>query len=301
MGMKKIVLAFPFALAAFQSPAQQDPLYAQYFNNPMLINPAFAGSSERLYAGVAYRSQWAGVPGGPVSYNFNGHMAVAGNKVGIGMIVLQDQLGDIRNTQYGTSFAYRIKLKSTSTFSFGLQTGFTRYASDPNAVKVLNNPDPAFYQFTETRFNTGVGLLLKGDRYLLSLSVPRMLPGTVSQGGQKIQVYGQNFYLYGAYLLYVNERIQFRPSALLRATPGAPVSVDLNANFVFNKLYTAGLFARKLNSYGMLLQMVMQNYRFGYVFELPGKGTALNYNSHEVSLALSLDVLRAHNHSDTGF
>ena len=299
--MKKVLLPFSLLALAFTSLAQQDPLYSQYFNNPLLINPAFAGSNERLYAGVAYRSQWAGISGGPVSYNFNSHMALADNKVGIGMTVLQDQLGDIKNTQYGTSFAYRIKLKNATTFSFGMQTGFTRYATDPNAIKVLNSPDPAFNQFTETRFNTGVGLLLKGDRYLLSLSVPRLLPGTVSQGGQKIQVYSQNFYLYGAYLFYVNERVQFKPSALLRATPGAPVSVDVNANFVFNKLYTAGLFTRKLNSYGLLLQMVMQNYRLGYVFELPGKGTALNYNSHEVSLALSLDVLRAHNHSDTGF
>ena len=75
----------------------------------------------------------------------------------------------------------------------------------------------------------------------------------------------------------------------------------MNFNFVFNKLYTAGLFARKLNTYGLLLQMVMSNYRLGYVFELPGKGSALNYNTHEVSFSLSLAVLKDHNHYSTGY
>lgn len=296
----RYLLLSVFSLVVSVVTAQQDPLYSQYFNNPMLINPAFAGSNDRLYAGVAYRSQWAGVEGGPVTFNFNSHLALVDNKVGVGVIAVQDQLGDIKNTQLGGTFAYKIKL-TNSTFSFGMQAGVTRYATDPNAVKLLNPNDPAFYQFTETKFNTGVGVLLQNERYTLSLSVPRMLASNVSQGGQSIQVYSQNFYLFGAYTFYVNERIQFRPSTLLRATAGTPISADVNANFIFNKVYTAGVFTRKLNSYGLLLQMVMKNYRFGYVFELPGKGSALNFTTHEISLAMSLDVLKFHNHSTPGY
>jgi type IX secretion system PorP/SprF family membrane protein len=297
--MKYSLLPFLFCSLSSVVLAQQDPLYSQYFNNPMLINPAFAGSNERLYAGAAYRSQWAGIEGGPVTFNFNSHMGLVNNKVGVGVLAVQDQLGDIKNTQYGGVFSYRIKLR-TNTFSFGMQAGFTRYATDPTAIRVVNNPDPAFNQFTETKFNTGVGVLLQNERYTLGLSVPRLLTSTVSQGGQSIQIYSRNFYLYGAYSIYVNERIQFKPSTLLRATASTPLSVDLNCNFIINKLYTAGLFTRKFNTYGLLLQMVMDNYRFGYVFELPGKSTALNYATHEISLSLSLDVLSFHNHSSNG-
>ena len=297
--MKYFLLTFLFCSISSFVVAQQDPLYSQYFNNPMLINPAFAGSNERLYAGAAYRSQWAGIDGGPVTFNFNSHIGLVNNKVGVGVLAVQDQLGDIKNTQYGGVISYRIKLR-TNTFSFGMQTGVTRYATDPNAVKVLNNPDPAFNQFTETKFNTGAGVLLQNERYTIGLSMPRMLASSVSQGGQSIQVYGQNLYLYGAYSIYVNERIQFKPSTLLRATSGTPLSVDLNCNFIINKLYTAGLFTRKFNTYGVLLQMVMDNYRFGYVFELPGKSSALNYSTHEISFSFSLDVLSFHNHSSNG-
>jgi len=279
--------------------AQQDPLYSQYFNNPMLINPAFAGSTERFYAGIAYRTQWAGVEGGPQTFNLNSHIALMNNKIGVGVIAVQDQIGDVKNTQYGAVGSYRIKL-SNSTFSFGMQMGATRYATDPNAVRV-QNPDPLFAQFNETKFNVGAGALLQGERYSLSLSVPRILPSNVSQGGQSIQIYSQNFYLYGSYLLYLTEKIQFKPSLLLRMTKGSSASADINCNFVFNQLYSAGVFTRNLNSYGVLLQMAMSNYRVGYVFEVPGKSSAMNFTSHEISLSLSLDVLNAHNHSRTGF
>jgi type IX secretion system PorP/SprF family membrane protein len=286
-------------LISFCLQAQQDPLYSQYFNNPMLINPAFAGSYERLYAGVAYRTQWTGMDGAPKTFNANGHIALMDNKVGIGAIVLQDQIGDIKNTMYSAVGAYHIKLLNYK-FSFGLQMGATRFATDPNAVRV-QNPDPLFAQFNETKFNTGAGVLLQNDRYTWSLSVPRILSSNVSQGGQSIQVYGQNFYLYGSYLIYVNDLVQFKPSALVRLARSSTPSVDANFNFIFKRLYTVGIFARNLNSYGLLVQAVMNNYRFGYTFEVPGKSSALNFVTNEVSLSLSLDVLNAHNHSVTGF
>lgn len=299
--MKKFLLGFILFSASLSLSAQQDPLYSQYFNNPMLINPAFAGSYERLYAGVAYRSQWSGIDGGPSTFNFNSHMSVRDNKVGVGIIAVQDKIGDIKNTQFSGVASYRIKLSTGTTFSFGMQAGLMRFATDPNAVNLINQADPFFAPISETKFNVGAGALVQNERYMISLSAPRMLPSTTSQGGQSVQVYSQNYYLYGSYIFNLSEKVQFKPSTLLRATSGTPVSVDVNCNFVLNRLYTAGVFTRKFNTYGILLQMAMNNYRLGYVFEVPGKGSALNYNTHEVSLSISLAVLQSHNHFATGY
>lgn len=298
--MKKIFTIIVLVSALSDLKAQQDPLYSQYFNNPMLINPAFAGSFERLYAGLAYRSQWSGMDGAPATLNFNSHISVMENKVGVGALIVQDKLGDIKNTQFGAAISYRIKLQN-STFSFGMLPSFTRYSSDINSISLADPNDPAFYGFTETKFNVGAGVLLQNERYTIGLSVPRMLASTISQDGQSIQVYGQNFYLFGSYGINLTERIQFRPSILLRATGGTPASADVNANLVFNQKYTAGLFTRNINTYGILVQAAMDKFRLGYIFEVPGKSSSLNFNTHEVSLAVSLDVLHSHNHSRTGF
>ena len=297
--MKKFTFVLLCTVAALRASAQQDPLYSQYFNNPMLINPAFAGSYNRLYLGIAYRTQWTGIDGGPTTLNFNGHLSLADNKMGAGIIVVQDKIGDIKNTQYGATYAYKINLKN-SIFSFGMQAGFIQYSTNLDGVRV-NNPDPRFTSFTETKFNTGVGLLLRNEKFSVGLSVPQLLSNSASLGGQSVQVYSQNYYLFGSYTYLINERIEFKPSTLLRLTQGSPISIDFNANFAFNRLYTAGLFTRNLNTYGVLLQGVYKNARLGYVFELPGKGSALNFNTHEISLAISLDVLAGHNHSSVGF
>ncbi|CAN5351189.1 type IX secretion system membrane protein PorP/SprF [soil metagenome] len=289
----KILLPIILAcLFAKESLAQQDPLYAQYFNNPMLINPAFAGSNERLFVGVGYRTQWSGLDGSPTTFNFNSHMALANDKVGAGLIVVQDKLGEFKTTQYGAAFSYKIKL-THSTFSFGMQAGAVQYATNMDGLNVLN-PDQLFVPFSEIKFNTGVGLLLRSDRYTIGLSVPQLLKNSVSQGGTDIKVQGQNFYLYGDYLFFLSEDIEFKPSTLLRMTDGTPLSVDLNFNLTFKRLYTAGVFTRNANTYGLLVQMIIQNARLGYVFEVPGKSSALNFNTHEVSFALSLGVLKSH-------
>ncbi|MCA6500789.1 MAG: PorP/SprF family type IX secretion system membrane protein, partial [Chitinophagaceae bacterium] len=96
--MKKLTFLFLIVGLTHLAAAQQDPLYSQYFNNPMLINPAFAGSMERLYAGLAYRSQWSGIEGSPATFNFNSHIALADNRVGAGLVVVQDKIGNIKNT-----------------------------------------------------------------------------------------------------------------------------------------------------------------------------------------------------------
>ncbi len=274
---------------------QQDPIYAQYLNNPMIINPAYAGSNNMFNASIQYRTQWAGLAGNPTTVNFNSHMSVYQNKVGLGIQVIQDKLGDTKNTEFNTLYSYKIKLRD-ATLSFGMQAGFIRYTNDPLALAIRDPGDPAFTTSSETKFNTGAGLLLKNDRYMIGLSVPRLLPATISQGGQTIQLYTQNYYLFGSYVFFLSEGVRFKPSVLLRGTKGSPYSADLNASFNFKELYTAGVFTRNFQTYGLLAQIMVKGFRFGYVFELPGsKASSLNFTSHELTLGISMGLLSSHN------
>ena len=293
--VKNILLSMIILLlVVVRSSAQQDPIYAQYLNNPMIINPAYVGSNNMFSAGVQYRTQWAGLDANPTTFNFSSHMSVYQNKVGLGVMVIQDQMGDTKNTEFNTAYSYKLQLKTT-TLSFGIQTGFIRYTNNPSALTIRDPGDPAFVSYSETKFNTGVGLLLKSDRFIMGLSVPRLLPATVSQGGQSIQLYSQNYYLFGSYMMIISENIRFKPSVLLRGTKGAPLSVDLNASFTFMQYLTGGIFTRNFKSYGLLAQAVVKNFRFGYVFEIPGSSTSsLNFTSHELSLGLSMGILSNH-------
>jgi type IX secretion system PorP/SprF family membrane protein len=115
---------------------QQDPLYAQYFNNPILLNPAYTGAQNNWQNIAGYRSQWSGFEGNPTTFSFSSHMPLSGNKIGLGLIFVQDKIGETKNTAVNFNYSYRIE-KNTRSIHFGLSTGIVRYSVDPGMVNLM--------------------------------------------------------------------------------------------------------------------------------------------------------------------
>jgi type IX secretion system PorP/SprF family membrane protein len=276
--------------------AQQDPTYTQYLNNPVTINPAYAGINNRFNATLQYRSQWSAIEGHPETFNFNSHISLRENKLGTGIMVIQDKIGENKTTEITSLWSYKIKFKE-NTFSFGMQAGFMRFTNDNAGLVFQQTGDPYFAIYNVTRFNTGAGVMLKSDRYLLGISVPRLLPVSVDQGGQSILVYNRNYYLMGSYMVYLSERIRLRPAVLVHTTDQLKPSIDLNMNLQIEDFYSAGIFTRNFNTYGVILQMVLKNYKFGYSIEVPGSKSAIPFTTNEFLLAISLRAFGFHDHS----
>ncbi|HMJ69658.1 MAG TPA: PorP/SprF family type IX secretion system membrane protein [Cyclobacteriaceae bacterium] len=287
--LRAFLLSLPLSVSA-----QQDPIYALYFNNPLTINPAYAGANSMLNATVQYRTQWAGIDSKPSTINFNSHMSVLNNKGGVGLMVLQDRIGETKSTEVSTMYAYKIKL-NWATMSFGMQAGFTRYTSDPALLTIRDSGDPSFNPIRATNFNVGSGLLFKGEQWVAGISAPRMLPASVTQSGTTINLYDQNYYLFGSYGFFVSEKFRIRPSVLLRAAKGLPLSADINASVVIQENYSAGLLTRGFKTYGFQFVAVINDLKLGYVLELPGSSaSSLHFTSHEFMLSLSMGVMRYH-------
>src|SRR5882762_4375050 len=109
--MKTYKLLLLLVVVSFNIFGQQDPINALYLNNPITINPAYAGANNMLNAGIQYRTQWAGIESNPTTINFNSHMSVLNNKGGVGIMAIQDRIGDSKSTTFNTLYAYKIKFK----------------------------------------------------------------------------------------------------------------------------------------------------------------------------------------------
>lgn len=291
--MTKLLLVVLCAIS-LEASAQLDPIYALYFNNPLTINPAYAGANSMLNATIQYRTQWAGIDSNPTTINFNSHMSILNNKGGIGIMALQDRIGDSRSIEFNTMYAYKINF-NWATMSFGMQAGFTRYTSDPLMLTIRDSGDPSFNPIRVTNFNVGSGILFKGDQWLAGVSVPRMLPATVSQFGTTIKLHDQNYYLFGSYAFFLSEKFRIRPAVLLRAARDLPLSADVNASLVVQENYSAGLFTRGFKTYGLQFVAVVNDLKIGYVLELPGSSTSgLHFTSHEFMLSLGIGVMTYH-------
>ena len=290
-----VLVFFMWSLPGY---AQQDPLYAQYMNNPLLLNPAYAGSNQMWQTTAGYRTQWSGFDGNPTTMNFSSHLSMVDNKLGLGLSVIQDKIAEVKNTEFNLNYSYRIEVIENQYLFFGLSTGMMRYNSDPGLLNLQRKDDPACGYTNEFQFNTGAGIMLKGDQYIIGMSVPKLIPSKITHADNTIQVYNQHFYLFGSYIHYFNERIQLKPSLLFKATKAAPISVDVNVNVVIDQSYTVGILTRNLNTLGLLAQIRMKQYRLGYVFEMPtNQSVGQPFSSHEISLTYSLPFLDFHDRS----
>ncbi|MBN8578264.1 MAG: type IX secretion system membrane protein PorP/SprF [Cytophagales bacterium] len=306
--MKYFTLLALVVITSLTARAQQDPLYAQYINNPILLNPAYAGLNNNFNATLTYRNQWGGFDGNPKTFNLNSHLSLVNNKVGAGLILSQDKLGIITNTEVQAAFSYKLPLDDNRTLSFGMQGGMVNFRANYNALTIPDDQrDDIAFSANEnlSKPNLGAGLILKSDRYMLGASVPRLLSTTItaSSTGQQFELYKQHFYVFGSYVFFLNENVRFKPSALVRAVSGSPVSVDLNFNFNFNEKITVGAFTRNFGALGIHFQARLGNaMRFAYIFELPtNNSVGTRFNTHEVLLGVVTPVFDYHDRSISSF
>ena len=294
--MKPFLILIFFVATTRLAIGQIDPLYAQYLNNPLAINPAYSGFTPDLNASLTYRKQWAGFDGSPETINASIHSSVAENKMGLGLMIVQDKIGVSKNTEAQVTYAYKLDF-GDNKLSFGLQAGLIGYAND---YSDLNPQDPGAPEFVSNQVYTkptfGAGMILSNEKYLVGLSVPRMLKNKVDFGTGDTQLYQQHYYLSAAYVFFLSERLRLKPSVLFKAVNGAPLSVDCNVGVNIDERYTAALYTRNLESYGVLAQLKLTDrYRFGYAFEVPGNNSVgTRFTTHELMIGINLSVLRFH-------
>jgi type IX secretion system PorP/SprF family membrane protein len=284
--------------------AQQDPLYSQYINNPYTLNPAYAGFTNNLNASVSYRKQWTGFEGNPTTFNANGHISLSKNTMGAGLIVVSDRTGATTINEVYGSYAYRIKIASAKTLSFGLQAGVINYKTDNSNILIQHTGDPLFAaEINEVKPGLGAGAMFTSDKLFIGISVPRLLKAKIDFQNTKETLYTQHFYAMGSYQFFVNEHIRLKPAVLMKMVKGAPVSVDVNAAFIFHENYLAGILTRNLSTYGIFLQgIIKDSFRVGYAFEMPtNKSVGSKFTTHEVTVGLRVNVLAFHVNNISGF
>ncbi len=296
--MRRILFTSLTCLLAIPLFGQQDPLYSQYILNPFVLNPAYAGLTDNLNTSISFRQQWTGLEGSPKTINFNSHISLVNNTVGAGLMFISDNIGNTTVNEIITSGSYRINFSKGKILSFGLQAGVTNYQINDSNIRPYDTTDPLFQRkISESKPTLGAGIILKDDKFFVSISVPRMLTSTFETAGLQSSLYTQHYYLMGSYLFLLSEKIRFKPSTLVKLVSGAPASIDLNASFIIQKNYQLGLLTRNFNTYGAFLQMMIKDsFRIGYVFEVPtGTSVGTNFSTHEITLGYRINVLSFHN------
>lgn len=225
-----------------QSFAQQDAQYTQYMYNTVSVNPGYAGSRGHMSIAALHRSQWVGLDGAPKTQTLNVHSPIGYRGVGLGFSIVNDQIGPTSETNFDIDFSYTIYTSTEGRLSFGLK-------ASANLLDVrfseLNQyaPDPILAQNIDNRFspNFGAGIYYHTQKFYAGLSVPRFLQTShFDESSLSTAKEQMNFYLITGYVWDLNPFLKFKPTLLTKVVQGAPLQVDLSANFMLNDKFILG-------------------------------------------------------------
>lgn len=297
MHRKKTIKAFilaSFGLLSFsQVLAQQDPQYTQYMYNPATINPAYAGSVDHLQFFGLYRTQWVGLEGAPKTAYLSGTTPLTDNGLGMGFHFKNDHLGVMDENSLSIDLAYTVDLNYQYKLAFGLKGTGSLLDVNYDKLHIYDGSDPVAEDNIKNKFsgNVGAGVYLYSDKAYVGLSVPMILSSNVyNDNDYRVMKEKTHFYLMGGYVFELNPEIQFKPAALVKVMTGAPLQVDVTANFLFYEKFTLGAAYRwDASVSGLAGFQVSDGLFIGYTYDADTSKLAKYHSgSHEIFMKFEL-------------
>ena len=291
--IKKIIV-FILLLNSKSIISQQETQHSMYFFNPVLLNPAYAGSQEALQITGTSRNQWTGLAGAPKTQVLSLHTPIKFKNIGVGFTVLNDELGVTKNTGLYGDFSYSIKLnKKNDQLAFGLKLGFDFMRQDFSTLRINDNTDELYTSNLRTNknlFNTGAGIYYYGKRHYLGVSTPRLIKNKINTTQTQSAIQENHYYLFGGVVFKINPAINLRPSFIVKYVKSAPISIEGNISVLFyDKIWLGMMYRHKAASGLNIMYNINQNIRIGYAYDYQLTTIQkFSQGSHEIMLGFDL-------------
>lgn len=207
--MKKYILVLLCILSASKGKAQLNPLKGQYFQNRYLANPAMAGYSGRAEVFVDYANQWSKMEGAPSTFALSGSLPIS-EKASVGVNILNDVAGLLKQTHGMASFAYKVSFAEDHAIRFGASATWSQDRLDLNRASASASIDPelAGYNDRESYLdgNFGATYQLKNFEAQFSyLSLNQNRNSNISRVSSAV------FYSAVSYQFDMNESLSVKP------------------------------------------------------------------------------------------
>lgn len=286
--IKEIILGLLIPLSVS---GQLIPATNQYVLNPLAINPAYAGNRGVMNIAAFYRKQWVGIKGAPETVSLTLDAPVSHDKLGLGLMLVNDKIGVTKETQVNTNYAFRIAL-GKGTLSLGLGAGILMTNTAWSKLVVLDQTDEYFLidskVFTVPNFSFGT--YYSNNNFFAGLSIPKLV-GQKFNFDKNKYILKNNFsnYVYmlnAGYLFDLSQKVKFLPSALVSISPGEKVTYDINALFrIMDRFWIGSSYRSSKAVTGLIQFQVTNQLKFAYSYDFDfNKLRTFSSGSHEIML-----------------
>ncbi|PRY91413.1 type IX secretion system membrane protein PorP/SprF [Marinilabilia salmonicolor] len=281
--------------------AQFDPMFSQNMFNHLNTNPGYAGNSGKMNVVLMNRNQWTGLEGAPVTTVAGADAALNlfGKKVGVGLEVMNDDIGFFNNLMIRLSFARRYLL-GEGELGIGISTGILSQSFDGSGIEIPesdyhdpNDPMVPSEKISGFAPDFGLGAFYQGPGWYAGAGVQHLFsPEPNFQDDFYVYVH-RSLFLTGGYLINLEERnFDLEPSIFFRQGGGS-WQADLNLNLHFREKYWAGLTYRYQDAVVLLAGLNLKNgIRAGYSYDITTSklSNTGSSGSHEIMIGYSFDL-----------
>lgn len=288
-----ILLCWGVSLASY---GQQTPIYSQFYLNPYVYNPAYAGNEGRSVAFLSYRKQWIGIDGAPETSTLSFHTPMKRN-IALGGQVYYDKRSLLKSTAISLSFTYKALFDEEQWISFGITGGVSM-----NNIQLdnINDPailsDPALYDLVDNNLSPtasfGFNYHIKG--FNLGLSLPSLFKREVVGVEQFSTVEldpVKNYTLMANYKFPLAQgNVSLEPHLLYRVTETLPNQWEaLAVIHLMDLVWVGGSYRQDYGATALLGMNVKDFMSVGYAYEFANiLVDGIPDGTHEILLKINL-------------
>lgn len=304
--MKKIttlLVAASLGLSTF-SFAQQDPQFTQFMFVKQAYNPAVVGTTGSVCFDALYRQQWVSFPGSPKTGMFCFNMPLPNLPIGVGLTVMNDQIGNQNNTMARIAAAYHITI-GTGILSIGVDGGIYQLKINGTYTAPSNNFDPSIpgnntssgninpnLNKLNPDFGGGIYYTIPNKVYIGISSThlgAQTLDGATSSGSLAYKLtynVARHYYVIAGYTFNLrNGEDALTPNIIVK-TDAASTQLDINLTYMYKKMIGVGLSYRVQDAVApMIVYKAPFGLRFAYSYDVTtSKIKGYSSGTHEISL-----------------
>ena len=284
----------------------QDPIFTQFYSNPVYLNPAFAGSNKCPRIVSNFRNQWPGFSGDFITTSLTYDQYVDKIKGGLGIILMSDQVAKtLKSNEASFVYSYHQHLSRKFTLNFGIQGTYISKTIDrsnltfgdmihPRRGFVLSTQDVINYAPVDI-FDFSAGILGYTDKFYVGFATHHLTEPSFSyistnntsflnrrytaHAGTEISLNSKS--------LFSEEEKSLSPSVLFIKQGDFQ---QLNFGLYYRKgNYVLGAWYREGDSFIVTAGMNTKLLRIGYSYDLTTSQLGVySGGSHEISIALKL-------------
>jgi len=253
-----------------------------------------------LSFGLLYRTQWVGLTGAPKTATLTADTPIGSlENMGLGLTIVRDEIGPSVETNVTADYSYSINTSANSELSFGIKAGIDILDVDFSKLNIAD-PGDVFESNIDNKVEPqiGAGVYFNTNRFYAGLSVPNFLTtkhfdeSDIEDPDAQATTAADrmHYFLIAGYVFDLSDNLKFKPATFIKAVTGAPLQVDLSANFLIVEKFTAGVAYRldaaisAMVGFQVTDQMFMG---FGYDFDTTD---VQQYNDGSYEFMLRFDV-----------